>query len=176
LKEYFGFYPNKGPGSSPNIFDYESLEEFNPEKLFWLTPGYSDFVYLSSTSDVNKLRYGDTDSCLSRTSSSLGWFNLLPIHTHLFLKMVETFQKKFESNGKTALRNLESILHMKLSDLECVPNGQEKERSEVFGEFFSATLKRYGHGITLEEIPGGATDEKIVIFLNVLHFFLHIIG
>lgn len=185
--KYYKYYPTSGPGNDPAIFKYSDLEEVSANHSFWLTPGLTDFVYLSSTSDVDKVsHYKNSDSVavgVARNASSIGWLGLLPVYTHQYFKLMSLYGKCIDKNRNgddgtnsiTALRNLERILHEKLLSLNNITDDEKEAREKAFESFFKATLKNFTK-IAEDDIPGNTTLEKVRILLNMLHFYLHVIG
>jgi hypothetical protein len=174
---YYRFYPTSEPeDSGAGIFDYRCLAELEEEEDYWLTTGYSDFAYLSSAAKSASLQYLNHGNRPARPGSQLGWMELLPLQTYEFIELVRYFDGHFQKqSNRTALHNLESVLHSSLSSLRCIPDGEDTERSRAYKEFFSVTLQRYSD-FEVEAIPGDSMDRKIVNTLNALHFYLHVIG
>lgn len=174
MKENFKYYPTEAPREEPRIFGYENLEEFSRDREFWLTPGYFDFEYLSSTSDLNRISYsGGNDHPLPhRNSAMYGWFPSRPLFTHRFIDM-EKLWSQIKDIGKTKLHNVEEILLSRLMSWK-YSDGNEDERKTFF-RFADATLRHYLE-IGLNDIQGEKDDKRIGLLLDTLQFHLHVLG
>jgi CRISPR-associated Csx11 family protein len=180
LNDFFGYYPVREPSNSHQRWFLDDLEPVEADREYWMTPGYFDFAYLSSTADLVDLSYdsGADSGSPYRPSVAYGYLRPRPILFHRLNDMFELWDVLVDRLKLTnsELHHLQSALSTKLDDWASVDAGAVKPVYETFArDVLWRSLDEQWRdlpGETRNRIEEAAYDG---LLLETLELFLHVV-
>lgn len=149
---FYGHYPTAAPGGGRyRLIELAPAGDGGPR---WLTPGYFDFDFLSSTADRHRLAYEvDEDRRPVRPSIAYGWLRPRPQPLHHLHDMFEVWRLLTTQLGSTQVHQIEMALATKLDEWKLLGDGA----GPVFQRFARALLRdAFGEG--WEALGAGERD------------------
>lgn len=173
---FYGHYPKNPPNDKGwALSDLTPIEE---SRQFWMTPGYFDFDFLSSTADRHNIRYdSNNDNQPVRPSICYGFLQPRPTKLHRLQDLLKVWGILVENLTSTQRYHMEHVLIAKLERWKAVSREEVKPVFESFGMVLLQTTFGKDKWCRLDQKQRTALigSLKDGLLLEALELFHHIV-